>query len=131
MSPSRRWLDRARQAQPGEIAGLGFLSIESEIDGLQAALIAPARSPDLPGLTVSIGVVTNERRTFTHAAQVSALATEMKSYAKTLPGSVFSIDRRTDTLSPGELADVGLTAALTTTGRGGGTGGRGGGGELK
>lgn len=47
-------------------------------------------------MTVSIGVVTNERRHFTHAAQVSALATEMKSYAKTLPGSVFSIDRRTD-----------------------------------
>ena len=37
-------------------------------------------------MTVSIGVVTNERRHFTHAAQVSELATEMKSYAKTLPG---------------------------------------------
>jgi diguanylate cyclase (GGDEF)-like protein len=50
----------------------------------------------VPLMTVSIGVVTNERRHFTHAAQVSALATEMKSYAKTLPGSVFSVDRRTD-----------------------------------
>jgi GGDEF domain-containing protein len=50
----------------------------------------------VPLMTVSIGVVTNERRFFTHAAQVSALATEMKSYAKTLPGSVYSIDRRTD-----------------------------------
>jgi hypothetical protein len=32
------------------------------------------------------------------------LATEMKSYAKTLPGSVYSIDRRTDAVSerPGE-----------------------------
>jgi diguanylate cyclase (GGDEF)-like protein len=50
----------------------------------------------VPLMTVSIGVVTNERRRFTHAAQVSALATEMKSYAKTLPGSVFSVDRRTD-----------------------------------
>ncbi len=50
----------------------------------------------VPLMTVSIGVVTNERRHFTHAAQVSELATEMKSYAKTLPGSVFSIDRRTD-----------------------------------
>jgi GGDEF domain-containing protein len=50
----------------------------------------------VPLMTVSIGVVTNERRHFTHAAQVSALATEMKSYAKTLPGSVYSIDRRTD-----------------------------------
>jgi diguanylate cyclase (GGDEF)-like protein len=50
----------------------------------------------VPLMTVSIGVVTNQRRHFTHAAQVSALATEMKSYAKTLPGSVFSIDRRQD-----------------------------------
>lgn len=50
----------------------------------------------VPLMSVSIGVVTNERRHFTHAAQVSALATEMKSYAKTLPGSVFSIDRRQD-----------------------------------
>ena len=47
-------------------------------------------------MTISIGVVTTERRRFTHAAQVSALATEMKNYAKTLPGSVFSIDRRQD-----------------------------------
>lgn len=53
----------------------------------------------VPLMTVSIGVVTNDRRHFTHAAQVSELATEMKSYAKTLPGSVYSVDRRTD--SPG------------------------------
>jgi hypothetical protein len=45
-------------------------------------------------MTLSIGVVTNERRRFTHPAQVSELATEMKSYAKTLPGSVFVVDRR-------------------------------------
>jgi GGDEF domain-containing protein len=51
----------------------------------------------VPLMTVSIGVVTNERRKFTHAAQVSELATEMKSYAKTLPGSVYTIDRRGDT----------------------------------
>lgn len=59
----------------------------------------------VPLMTVSIGVVTNERRTFTHAAQVSELATEMKSYAKTLPGSVFSVDRRTDA-SPEQDAPV-------------------------
>lgn len=50
----------------------------------------------VPLMTVSIGIVTNERRTFTHPAQVSELATEMKSYAKTLPGSVFVVDRRHD-----------------------------------
>ena len=50
----------------------------------------------VPLMTVSIGVVTNERRTFGHPAQVSELATEMKSYAKTLPGSVYVVDRRHD-----------------------------------
>jgi hypothetical protein len=50
----------------------------------------------VPLMTVSIGVVTNERRQFTHPAQVSELATEMKSYAKTLPGSVYVVDRRHD-----------------------------------
>lgn len=50
----------------------------------------------VPLMTVSIGVVTNERRRFTHPSQVSELATEMKSYAKSLTGSVFTIDRRGD-----------------------------------
>jgi GGDEF domain-containing protein len=50
----------------------------------------------VPFMTLSIGVVTNERRRFSHPAQVSELATEMKSYAKTLPGSVFVVDRRQD-----------------------------------
>jgi GGDEF domain-containing protein len=59
----------------------------------------------VPLMTVSIGVVTNERRNFTHAAQVSELATEMKSYAKTLPGSVYSIDRRTDS-QPGGVTRI-------------------------
>ncbi|MEX2181112.1 MAG: diguanylate cyclase [Gemmatimonadaceae bacterium] len=50
----------------------------------------------VPLMTLSIGVVTNERRVFTHAGQVSELATEMKSYAKSIHGSVFSVDRRGD-----------------------------------
>ena len=48
----------------------------------------------VPLMTLSIGIVTNRHRQFTHPAQVSELATEMKSYAKTLPGSVFVVDRR-------------------------------------
>lgn len=55
----------------------------------------------VPLMTLSIGIVTNERRTFAHAAQVSELATEMKSYAKTLPGSVFVVDRRHDAAESG------------------------------
>ena len=48
----------------------------------------------VPLMTISIGIVTNRSRKFTHPAQVSELATEMKRYAKTLPGPVFVVDRR-------------------------------------
>ena len=48
----------------------------------------------VPLMTLSIGIVTNRHRRFAHPAQVSELATEMKSYAKTLPGSVVVVDRR-------------------------------------
>ncbi len=48
----------------------------------------------VPLMTLSVGVVTNQRRRFTRATEVSELATEMKSYAKTLPGSVWAVDRR-------------------------------------
>jgi GGDEF domain-containing protein len=54
----------------------------------------------VPLMTLSIGVVTNEKRPFTSAAQVSELASEMKAYAKSLQGSVFSVDRRSEPLTP-------------------------------
>ncbi|MFQ5704428.1 MAG: diguanylate cyclase [Gemmatimonadales bacterium] len=50
----------------------------------------------VPLMTLSIGIVTNENHVFTHPAEVSETATEMKMYAKTLPGSVFVVDRRRD-----------------------------------
>lgn len=50
----------------------------------------------VPLMTISIGVVTSEQRSFDHPARVGALATEMKAYAKSLPGSVYVIDRRRD-----------------------------------
>ena len=67
----------------------------------------------VPLMTLSIGVVTNERRHFTHAAQVSELATEMKSYAKTLPGSVFTVDRRTEATAEGDAASRVYVGART------------------
>jgi GGDEF domain-containing protein len=48
----------------------------------------------IPLMTLSIGVVTNQFQEFTHTAQASELAGEMKAYAKTLPGSVYVVDRR-------------------------------------
>lgn len=51
---------------------------------------------EVPLITLSIGVVTNNHRSFAHVAEISELATEMKAYAKTLPGSVHAVDRRAE-----------------------------------
>jgi GGDEF domain-containing protein len=52
---------------------------------------------EVPLMSLSIGVVTNENRTLVHTAEISALATEMKSFAKTFAGSLYLVDRRTGT----------------------------------
>jgi GGDEF domain-containing protein len=54
----------------------------------------------VPLMTLSIGVVTNEQRSFVHTAQISELATEMKAYAKSFSGSIYVVDRRTDRPGP-------------------------------
>jgi len=48
----------------------------------------------IPLMTLSIGVVTNQFQSFEHTGQISELAAEMKSYAKSLPGSLYVVDRR-------------------------------------
>jgi GGDEF domain-containing protein len=47
-----------------------------------------------PIMTVSIGVVTNEKRPLKHVVQVGEIAAEAKDYAKSKPGSVYYVDRR-------------------------------------
>jgi diguanylate cyclase (GGDEF)-like protein len=67
----------------------------------------------VPLMTLSVGVVTNQRRHFTRATEVSELATEMKSYAKTLPGSVWAVDRRRNEPSAHQsLTPTGFAAVL-------------------
>jgi diguanylate cyclase (GGDEF)-like protein len=51
---------------------------------------------EIPLMTLSIGCVSNVRRSFVHPAKVSELASEMKSYAKSFRGSVYVVDRRRD-----------------------------------
>jgi diguanylate cyclase (GGDEF)-like protein len=48
-----------------------------------------------PIVSISIGVATNSRRTFTSEWEASAIAAEMKEHAKSEAGSSFRIDRRT------------------------------------
>ncbi len=75
----------------------------------------------VPLMTLSVGVVTNQRRRFVRASEVSELATEMKSYAKTLPGSVWVVDRRRDEVAAGKAVsvtpagDAGISALPDTT----------------
>ena len=48
----------------------------------------------IPILSVSIGVVTNERRIITHVAQIGEIGAELKSYAKSLERSNYVKDLR-------------------------------------
>ena len=47
-----------------------------------------------PLITISIAIVTNERRTLSNPLETSEIAAELKDYAKTIPKSVFVIDKR-------------------------------------
>jgi len=48
----------------------------------------------IPLMALSIGVVTNQFQEFEHPGMISELAAEMKTYAKSLPGSKYVVDRR-------------------------------------
>jgi diguanylate cyclase (GGDEF)-like protein len=45
-------------------------------------------------ITMSIGIASTERRTFAHYAEVMAVATELRSFTKSTPGSSWVGDRR-------------------------------------
>jgi len=45
-------------------------------------------------LSISIGVVTNEKNKISHVGEVGELGAELKEYAKSLPGSNYVKERR-------------------------------------
>ena len=47
-----------------------------------------------PIMTISIGVLINKDRMFSHIGQISHMITDLKNYAKSLPGSNYVIERR-------------------------------------
>jgi PleD family two-component response regulator len=53
-----------------------------------------------PVMSLSIAVVTNLERNFTHFAEISTIGAELKRYLKTLDGSNYLIDRRKDDSTP-------------------------------
>ncbi|MDP2921390.1 MAG: response regulator [Candidatus Omnitrophota bacterium] len=48
----------------------------------------------IPLLSISIGVVTNEKRKINHVGEVGEIGAELKEYAKSLPGSNYVKERR-------------------------------------
>jgi diguanylate cyclase (GGDEF)-like protein len=65
----------------------------------QVPLQYDASSAKEPLMALSIGVVTNEQCDFTHFAEITERVLEMHGYARTLPYSVFVVDRRTPTVA--------------------------------
>lgn len=47
-----------------------------------------------PLMTLSIAIVTNQAREFTHFAEIGTIGAELKAYLKNLPGSNYLVDRR-------------------------------------
>ncbi|MDD4940864.1 MAG: response regulator [Candidatus Omnitrophica bacterium] len=77
----------------------GKLQFYNEEDRARGYIDAKNRQgavTQVPLIGVSIAVITNEIRTFTHVAQLSSIAAELKHYAKSLGGSVYVKDRRKD-----------------------------------
>lgn len=65
---------------------------------------------DFPIMTISIAVVTNKERGFTSVFQIGEIAAELKEYAKSIPGSIYVVDKRRKELqqSQSSLPGIGI-----------------------
>ena len=59
---------------------------------------------EFPLMSLSMAIITNEKRKINHIAEINAIATELKKYAKSLPGSNYVKDRRKD--DPSEVTTI-------------------------
>ena len=69
----------------------------SEKDRKKGAIISKDRKGEMqeyPLISVSIGIVSNETFKLNHPAEVGAVGAELKSFAKTMPGSSYVKERR-------------------------------------
>ena len=76
----------------------GIIDFYDTADALQGYIEVADRRGErhaFPISSISLGIATNERRAIGSEWEASALASEMKEYAKRQQGSTFEIDRRT------------------------------------
>jgi DNA-binding response OmpR family regulator len=73
---------------------LDFYDPQDALRGFVEVIDRRGERHAVPVVSVSLGVATNVRRTFSSEWEASAVASEMKEHAKTEAGSTFRIDRR-------------------------------------
>ncbi len=80
---------------PG-IDGWAYISNDYEVDGRDYIEVTDRRGERhaFPIVSFSMGVVTNQNRAIASEWEASAIASEMKEFAKRQPGSTYSVDRR-------------------------------------
>ena len=74
----------------------GFYNSEDIEKGYIKGKTRQGKKANFPIMTVSTAVVTNERRKFANHIQVGEVAAELKEHAKSMDGSAYVVDRRTD-----------------------------------
>lgn len=71
-----------------------FYAPEDREKGYIAGKMRQGVAMNFPLMTISIAIVTNEKKKITDPLQASEIAAELKDYAKTIPKSVFVVDQR-------------------------------------
>ncbi len=74
----------------------GFYNETDRKKGYVLAKDRSGKEQQIPLLSISIGVVTNETRKIEHVAQIGEIGAELKSYAKSLERSNYIKDKRKD-----------------------------------
>lgn len=72
----------------------GFYDIEERERGYILGKTRQGIEMEFPIMSISIAIVTNEHRQLTNPLEASEIAAELKDYAKTIPKSVFVVDKR-------------------------------------
>lgn len=71
-----------------------FYSKEDQAKGYLMRKDRRGKTHKIPFMSISIGVVTNEKRSMSHVAEVGEIGAELKQFAKSLKGSNYVKDRR-------------------------------------
>ncbi len=72
----------------------GFYDREDREKGFLPGITRQEQEISYPFISISIAVVTNNKREPINHIQLGEIAAELKDYAKSLPGSVYVVDRR-------------------------------------